>query len=633
MGGKSSTPAGSSEPEESSAGKEGNLSDLTVSGKTTLDIAITGVSGAGKSSLVNALRGISDYEEEAAKIDVIEKTAEPKGYPHPTFPYVKIWDLPGIGTPNFKAEDYLERVNYSKYDFFIIVASNRFTVYDIQLSHAIQKMKKQFYYTWSKMDIHITNEKTKPDFSEEETLQQVRTYCFDNFANAGIYTPHIFLISNWYRDKYDFPFLQRTLENEIEALRRRILRTTDKSTKPSKQSRILFSFLEKTLKIDLAILRDALKDRKLEEVAEEINKQLDGLKNVKLDIAITGVSGAGKSSLVNALRGMTDYEEGAAGSGIIQTTMDCHNYPHPLFPNVTIWDLPGIGTPEFKPKDYLEKVNFNQYDFFMIVSSERFTENDVLLAHEIRKMKKKFYFVRSKMDVSMAAEIRDPNFDEDKSLQKIRKYCCDNLTKVGESNPRVFLISRYNLNMYDFPDLQEALENDLDDLKRHALILAMPLFSRKILKKKMAAMEALIWKLAIVSCAIGVIPVPGLALFCDLSILVGALIHFYKAFGLDEESLRRVAKVFGKDYQVLKCAIKNSPMSSEISKKIVVERLSQSFLWANLRIIELALDFVPVLGSLSGGAISFVTTFYMLRSFLKDIVEDAVSVQAKAIEP
>ncbi|KAL8219503.1 UNVERIFIED_CONTAM: hypothetical protein K2H54_025955 [Gekko kuhli] len=604
----------------------GGSSTPVSSGKTTRDIAITGVTGAGKSSLVNALRGLSDFDDEAAKTDVIEGTTEPVGYPHPTFPDVTIWDLPGIGTSNFKAKEYLERVNYRKYDFFIIVASNRFTDYDIQLSQGIQKMKKQFYYAWTKMDISIKNAKLHADFSEEATLQKVRKYCLDNLVKAGIFSPEIFLVSSWFAEKYDFPLLQSTLKSHI-------LRPADKSTKPSKESGIRFIFLQKILKIDLSKLRDALKHKNLEEVAEEIRQELEELQNAKLEIAITGVSGAGKSSLVNALRGMADCEEDAAEVGITQTTMECQAYPHPSFPNVTIWDLPGIGTPEFRPKDYLEKVNFSRYDFFMIVGSERFTENDVLLAQEIKKMKKKFYFVRSKMDDSMAAESRDPDFDMDESIKKIRKHCYHELMKAGETNPRVFLISRRDLSMYDFQDLQETLENDLDDLKRHALILAMPLFSRKILEKKKAAMHALIWKLAIVSCVIGVIPVPGLSLACDLGILVSALLRFYKVFGLDEESLRRVAKVFGKDYQVLKSAIKKSPMSSEITRKFVAGLLARSLLWATVTVIELVLDFVPVLGSLFGGVSSFVTIFFMLRSFLKDIVEDAENVRAKATEP
>ncbi|KAL8219507.1 UNVERIFIED_CONTAM: hypothetical protein K2H54_025997, partial [Gekko kuhli] len=388
-------------------------------------------------------------------------------------------------------------------------------------------------------------------------------------------------------------------------------------------------FSKHVLGIDLAELKNATAQRSLEEVADEARQEWDALGNAKLDIAITGVSGVGKSSLVNALRGMTDYEEGAAQTGLVQTTMDIHEYAHPSFPSVTLWDLPGIGTPEFTPENYLEKVNFSKYDFFIIVAAERFTENDVLLAQEIKKMQKKYYFVRSKMDLCMDSERRRPNFSEDKTLEKVKNYCCENLRMAGEPSPRVFLISRWHLDMYDFPLLQKTLEMELDGLKRHAFILALPVFSREMLEKKNAAMEAYIWKVALASCAVGAVPVPGLSFACDLSILVGALLTIYKAFGLTEDSLHRVAKQVGKDYEVLKSAIKKSPMSNEITPEFVAGLLTKPLMCGTLMVF----DFVPALGSLVGGVSSFVTTFYVLKSFLNNIVEDAENVRAKAVEP
>ncbi|KAL8219542.1 UNVERIFIED_CONTAM: hypothetical protein K2H54_026755 [Gekko kuhli] len=218
---------------------------------------------------------------------------------------------------------------------------------------------------------------------------------------------------------------------------------------------------------------------------------------------------------------MPDYGEGAAETGETQTTMERQKYPHPTFPKVTLWDLPGIGTSQFEPKKYLEKVNFKEYDFFIIAASNRFTTNDALLAHEIQKMGKKLYYVRTKVDVSIVSERRKPDFTEEKCLEKIKTYCSDNLAQAtGESVPVVFLISRWDLQMYDFPLLQETLENDLDGLKRAALIAALPALSKEVLEKKRATMDALIWKIALVSCAIGAIPLPGLPLVCDIGILV-----------------------------------------------------------------------------------------------------------------
>ncbi|XP_054855847.1 interferon-inducible GTPase 5-like [Eublepharis macularius] len=643
MGSTSSTGAASNEDKEITAAKvKRDFPDLvsethqglSVLEKATYDIAVTGVSGAGKSSLINALRGLSDFDEGAAEIDVIQVTREPVSYPYPAFPNVILWDLPGNETHGLSAEEYLKRVNCSQYDLFILVSSDRFTEYDIQLSHAVCKIRKRFFYVRSKMDVSIQNAKKFPDFSEEEILQRIRTYSHDNFVQAGISSPVIFLVSSWYWDKYDFPFLKKTLEDEMKVCERCTLieekKKKERSTETSSSTIAGATPSQRLTENDLATWKHAMAHKNLEEMLEETHLELDALKNVKLDIAITGVSGVGKSSLVNALRGMTDYEEGAAKTGVMEATMDLHGYQHPVFPNVTLWDLPGIGTPEFSPKVYLKKVNFSLYDFFIIVASERFTENDVLLAHEIKKMKKKYYYVRSKIDLSIDSERRRPDFNENETLEKIKKYFCENLRMAGEPSPRVFLISRWDLNKYDFPLFQETLENELGDLKRHALILAMPVFSREILEKKKAAMENLIWNLAFVSCGIGAVPVPGLSLVCDISMLVSILIHFYYVFGLDEDSLRRVARAVGKDYKVLKSAIKKSPMSSEITPEFVIGLLSKSLLCGSLMVLELVFDFVPVLGSLVGGASSFFTTYYILKNFLRDIVEDAENVRATA---
>ncbi|XP_048357643.1 uncharacterized protein LOC125435487 [Sphaerodactylus townsendi] len=618
-----------------------------------LNIAVTGVSGAGKSSFVNSLRGLSDFDEDAAPTDVIEERKEPKGYPHPTFPHVIIWDLPGIGTSTFKAEDYLKKVNYSQYNFFIVVASNHFTEHDAQLSRAVQKMGKRFYYLRSQVDVSIKNEKIKPNFNEEATLQKIRKYCLDNLVQAGISSTEVFLISSYYREKYDFPHLREILENEMEDFEKRASAVGNESRKSSivQFPRIgIHCFLANADFIsDLVKLKVWVAQKSIEEVKaemcqsvdqsislnwhNEMYQELESIENTKLNIAVTGASGTGKSSFVNALRNMTDHEDGAAKTGSVETTMNTDGYPHPLFPNVTLWDLPGVGTKKFQPKNYLETVNFSKYDFFIIVSSERFTVNDAMLAEEIQKREKKFYYVRSKMDVSIAAEAMNPNFDRDQTIEAIRTYCCENLKKEGETPPRVFLVSRRDLSLYDFPLLQEAFENDLDDLKRHAFISSLPVFSKKIIKKKKAAMEDLIWKVATKSCTIAMVPLPGLSLICDLDILVSTMKFFCMVFCLDEDCLHRVAKLGKKDYDVLKWAIKKSPLSSEITAEFVKGHLEESLLCSTVKTAQIVLDFIPLLGFLAGGPSSFITTFHMLKKFLKDLVEDAENVWAKAAEP
>ncbi|XP_060113911.1 interferon-inducible GTPase 5-like [Heteronotia binoei] len=388
---------------------------------------------------------------------------------------------------------------------------------------------------------------------------------------------------------------------------------------------------KQSLKEDLAGMKTTLGQKCLQEVLANVDKELELLKNTKLDIAFTGESGAGKSSLVNAFRNISDYEEGAAKIGVEQITMFPERYPHPKFPELTLWDLPGIGTREFKPKEYLEKVNFSRYDFFIIVASERFTVNDAMLAMEIQKMNKRFYFVRTKVDQAINSERRKPNFNKARMLERIRTYCLSNLREEGAVNPRVFLISSWHLNMYDFPLLQKTLADDLNDIKRSLLIMAMPAFSREHLQEKKAAMEALIWKKALLSCGVGVLPIAGLSLIFDITLLVNTMKEFCRNFGLDEESLRNLAQRVGKPVDVLKSAIKKTP-KAQIDSEFVRSRMTASLMVVSATVLEEVSDFVPVLGSLIGGVNSFATTYFLLKDFLQDAVEDAESVLAKVAE-
>lgn len=158
--------------------------------------------------------------------------------------------------------------------------------------------------------------------------------------------------------------------------------------------------------------------------AAKIQEYLKEQDNIQLNIAITGESGAGKSSFVNAFRGVDHRDEKAAPTGCVETTSEVTAYPHPHDPNVKIWDLPGIGTTKFPSDKYLQHVGFEKFDFFIIISADRFRENDVKLALEIQKMKKKFYFVRSKIDHNLKdAERSQRGFNAEKTLEQIRKNC------------------------------------------------------------------------------------------------------------------------------------------------------------------------------------------------------------------
>lgn len=182
--------------------------------------------------------------------------------------------------------------------------------------------------------------------------------------------------------------------------------------------------------VDIAEVKEALENSDTAAATEKIQECLEKQEKIPLNIAITGESGAGKSTFINAFRGIDHKDERAARTGAVETTMEVTKYPHPNYPNVLFWDLPGIGTTNFPADEYLKKMEFEKFDFFIIISDTRFRENDVKLALEIQKMEKKFYFVRSKIDNDVRAEERtQKDFSLEKSLKRIKENCIQG--KIG----------------------------------------------------------------------------------------------------------------------------------------------------------------------------------------------------------
>ena len=75
-----------------------------------LNIAVIGDAGCGKSTLINALRGLFPTDTDAAEIDVKECTKEPKPFKFPGNEKCQLWDMPGVNTPNFPLDTYLDDI-------------------------------------------------------------------------------------------------------------------------------------------------------------------------------------------------------------------------------------------------------------------------------------------------------------------------------------------------------------------------------------------------------------------------------------------------------------------------------------------------------------------------------------------
>jgi predicted GTPase len=373
----------------------------------------------------------------------------------------------------------------------------------------------------------------------------------------------------------------------------------------------------------------ALKDHGIAGIQKYATERLNAWRNIPLDIAITGESGAGKSSYINAIRGLKVGEEGAAYTDVKEATKEVKSYEHPSNKNLVFWDLPGVGTENFKRDEYHDKVNLEKYDFFLIFSSERFSENDSLLAKEIRKMDKRFYFVRTKvyMDIFTEAMSRANPRTKEEILDTIRADCLENLKKQGIKDTPVYLIDNFMPHDYDFSVLQIQLIEDAPQLKREVIAFSIIGRSDSIILQKKKEMEKRIPIISLASAVAGAIPVPGVGATVDVALMVKESQFYRDQFGLTDDAIKKSADMLGMQQEELK---------KKLDMKTFLINCTQKGLIALCReyvITEAACEVVkfviPILGSAVSGILSYKTTSYCLTSILEEMYEDSGKINKK----
>jgi len=133
-----------------------------------------------------------------------------------------------------------------------------------------------------------------------------------------------------------------------------------------------------------------------------------------LHFAIAGPSGTGKSSLINAFRGLQKGDTDYAPVGVVETTSEIGRYPDPNEERKRmVWyDIPGAGTPDFPKKDYFIKMRLFVFDFIILTVGDRFTEIDTYIIEECDRFAIPIFLVRSKADQNIRnLESDNPDWD------------------------------------------------------------------------------------------------------------------------------------------------------------------------------------------------------------------------------
>ncbi|KAK3933863.1 interferon-inducible GTPase-domain-containing protein [Diplogelasinospora grovesii] len=116
--------------------------DLTR-GPDLSHVAICGPAGSGKTSIINALRGLRNNDGEAARTGTVEMTTQRTKYPsHSSFNSLILHDCPGAGTLRVPADMYYYTQKLYLFDLLLIIHGERFGEFVIIRSRSDEMIRR-----------------------------------------------------------------------------------------------------------------------------------------------------------------------------------------------------------------------------------------------------------------------------------------------------------------------------------------------------------------------------------------------------------------------------------------------------------------------------------------------------------
>ncbi|KAI6097551.1 interferon-inducible GTPase-domain-containing protein [Pisolithus sp. B1] len=388
--------------------------------------AVAGVAGSGKSSLINAFRGLRNRDASAAATGVTETTLAMARYAdaNPQHPFV--WfDIPGAGTLKIPDWQYFNAQGLYVFDCIIVLFDNRFTMTDVAILSNAKRFKIPTYIVRSKADQHIRNLMRDMGYDSEqddeddpgrrarlltaarkqyigETRKSVKT----NLENAGLPDQRVYIVSN---DNVLGMARGNTPRRAIDELALLTdLFTEAHVRREMKRAMSAKEEIEKRWK-------EGIQPIVMPTVAElEAAKRRVRYEEGRLHFAIAGIAGSGKSSLINAFRGLRNNEADAAATGVTETTGVFDRYPDPNPQYPLVWyDIPGAGTLKIPDWQYFNAQGLYVFDCIIVLFDNRFTMTDIAILNNCARFNIPAFIVRSKADQHIRNAMRDKGYDSD----------------------------------------------------------------------------------------------------------------------------------------------------------------------------------------------------------------------------
>lgn len=261
------------------------------------------------------------------------------------------------------------------------------------------------------------------------------------------------------------------------------------------------------------------------ELLKQFKKDLKSFKDTKVKCGIIGRSGTGKSSLINAIAG-----EKIAKTGVTETTMEAQELIHK---GLHFFDLPGCGTKTFKREDYIKDFNIKDFDCVILVTSDRFYDDDTYLIDELNKMEKHVFIVRSKIDQAVDDNKFNDDIEADETCKIIKEDLLKNLK--GHRINGIYLVSSRYPNEYELDNLLDDIFSSLTLFKKERFIADVNITSEKILTEKREVAEKIVSRYSALAAANGLNPIPGADVAVDIGLLVKMSKDIQEIYGLTKE--------------------------------------------------------------------------------------------------
>ncbi|OWA49942.1 putative Interferon-inducible GTPase 1 [Hypsibius exemplaris] len=177
-----------------------------------------------------------------------------------------------------------------------------------------------------------------------------------------------------------------------------------------------------------------------------------GIKQKTYNFAMAGVTGSGKSSLINCLRGLEEKDSGCAEYALEgddrETTNVVTPYRHPNFAHVVLFDLPGGNTERHPSHGYFFQKACFAYDCIIVVITNRIQSTELDIIEQAIRWNIPWVLVRTRCDLAPKDKVRrQPDIDLATVKTTLRDELKCELTKqmngrgIVDSKPVVFLVS------------------------------------------------------------------------------------------------------------------------------------------------------------------------------------------------